>query len=635
MGRVPPRLALACLATSLAGAAGADPVPSLDLRRFQAPADPRGALYLEPADTVAAGEWNVGLLASYANRLVVIEVEDGEVAAAPLQHQISMDYVASVGVFDRLALSVSVPTVVYQQGDDAQGLSPDIDALPRTALGDSALGAKLELVQPGDLGGFVLAGLGQLTVPSGDERSYLGEGAVTGDARLLGELKTVGVALRGSVGAHFRSEFETYFGERFGHDLPWGVGLSVRPEIFGVDPEGRWEVDAELHGAVSATPDFASGPQSPTLGGLSARYRIGDVSVLAGAELPLTSAVGSPRVRGVLGIGWAPRFYDADEDGIPDELDQCPEQAEDQDGVEDTDGCADPDNDRDGVADPADQCPLDPEDRDGHDDQDGCLDPDNDGDGVLDEDDACPELAGVVAENGCPIPDTDGDGVLDTKDWCPERPEDRDGYQDEDGCPDLDNDGDGVPDSEDSCRDEAGAQRSDPLLHGCPTPDRDGDTFDDEDDRCPTEPEDFDGVDDTDGCADADQPPRRSRPLITDDGTAEQPELRWRVAPRIVREDGKVRVAPQSEPTLRAIAQLLNEHADWVVLVGVRPRGPSPEAQAAALTESFVIVSALHQYTHREDVAESVGWQAVWQQPGAAAAGVGLLVVVGPHEGTP
>jgi OOP family OmpA-OmpF porin len=635
MGRVPLVLALTCLATSIAGAAGADPVPSLDLRRFEPPADPRGSLYLEPADTVAAGEWNAGLFASYANRMVVIEESGGDVVATPLEHQVAMDYVASLGVLDRLALSVSVPTVVYQQGDDARGLSPDVDALPRTALGDAALGTKIELVQPGDLGGFALAALGRLTVPTGDERSYLGEGSVAGDVRLLGELKTIGIALRGSMGAHLRSDYETYFGERFGHDLPWGVGLAVRPEVFTVDPEGRWEVFAELRGAVSATPSFASGPQSPTLGGVAARYRIGDVSVLAGAEMPLTAAVGSPRVRGVLGIGWAPRFYDADGDGIPDDLDRCPELAEDRDGVEDGDGCVDFDNDRDGVPDPEDQCPMDPEDRDGYEDEDGCVDPDNDGDGVLDKVDACPDVAGVATENGCAIPDTDGDGVLDTDDWCRESPEDRDGYQDEDGCPDLDNDGDGVPDSEDSCRDEAGAQRSDPLLHGCPTPDRDGDTYDDEDDSCPTEPEDFDGVEDDDGCADTDHPPQRSQPLVTVDETGEQPSLRWREAPRVVREGGQVRVDPRSQPTLRALAQVLNEHPHWVVLVGVRPRNQSPEAQGAALTEAFAIVSELHQYTHREDVAESVGWEAVWQQPGAATGGVGLLVVTRSPPGTP
>jgi hypothetical protein len=103
--------------------------------------------------------------------------------------------------------------------------------------------------------------------------------------------------------------------------------------------------------------------------------------------------------------------------------------------------------------------------------------------------------------------------------------------------------------------------------------------------------------------------------------------LRWRAPPRLERQQGQVRTTADSEGTLRATAQLLNAHPGWVVLVGVRPRGASNEAQSAALAESFVIANELRQYTHRDDAAESVGWGAVVGQPGAAAAGLGLLVV--------
>ena len=57
------------------------------------------------------------------------------------------------------------------------------------------------------------------------------------------------------------------------------------------------------------------------------------------ASAPLDSAVGVPSVRFVIGISWAPRFQDADADGIADDKDDCPELAEDKDGVEDDDGC--------------------------------------------------------------------------------------------------------------------------------------------------------------------------------------------------------------------------------------------------------------------------------------------------------
>ncbi|MFO7653443.1 MAG: OmpA family protein [Candidatus Krumholzibacteriia bacterium] len=115
---------------------------------------------------------------------------------------------------------------------------------------------------------------------------------------------------------------------------------------------------------------------------------------------------------------------DRDGDGIPDRYDGCPDEPEDFDGFEDSDGCPDPDNDGDGIPDVDDECPDQPEDFDGFEDEDGCPDFDN-----------------------------DGDGILDVNDACPDEPEDFDGFEDEDGCPDLDNDGDGVPDTEDLCPD--------------------------------------------------------------------------------------------------------------------------------------------------------------------------------------
>ncbi|MBN1128157.1 MAG: thrombospondin type 3 repeat-containing protein, partial [Chitinispirillaceae bacterium] len=48
---------------------------------------------------------------------------------------------------------------------------------------------------------------------------------------------------------------------------------------------------------------------------------------------------------------------DADGDGIVDKDDGCPDQVEDMDGYEDTDGCPDFDNDGDGIPDSLDKCP--------------------------------------------------------------------------------------------------------------------------------------------------------------------------------------------------------------------------------------------------------------------------------------
>lgn len=97
---------------------------------------------------------------------------------------------------------------------------------------------------------------------------------------------------------------------------------------------------------------------------------------------------------------------DRDGDGLLDEDDACPDNAEDKDGFEDNDGCPENDNDKDGILDTSDQCVNEPEDADGFEDEDGCPDLDNDADGFNDPDDECPNDAevinGIHDYDGCP-----------------------------------------------------------------------------------------------------------------------------------------------------------------------------------------------------------------------------------------
>jgi outer membrane protein OmpA-like peptidoglycan-associated protein len=168
----------------------------------------------------------------------------------------------------------------------------------------------------------------------------------------------------------------------------------------------------------------------------------------------LVSGLGAPAWRGLFALTFTPgapelpplRPYvphvdrDRDGDGIPDDVDKCPNEPEDRDMFDDGDGCPDPDNDGDGIPDARDKCPLDAEDKDGFQDEDGCPDKDNDGDGVPDAQDKCPnepeDKDGFQDIDGCPDPDNDGDGIPDVKDKCPNEPETINGNQDEDGCPD-------------------------------------------------------------------------------------------------------------------------------------------------------------------------------------------------------
>jgi outer membrane protein OmpA-like peptidoglycan-associated protein len=140
------------------------------------------------------------------------------------------------------------------------------------------------------------------------------------------------------------------------------------------------------------------------------------------------------------------------------------------------------DRDKDGVPDNIDACPDVP----GPAALQGC--PDTDGDGILDKDDKCPNVKGIAKYQGCPIPDTDGDGINDEEDKCPTVP----GLARYQGCPIPDTDGDGINDEEDKCPKVPGVAR----YQGCPIPDTDGDGVNDEEDKCVTIP----GPKDNFGC---------------------------------------------------------------------------------------------------------------------------------------
>lgn len=153
---------------------------------------------------------------------------------------------------------------------------------------------------------------------------------------------------------------------------------------------------------------------------------------------------------------------DTDKDGIPDNIDKCPNTPQ---GVAITEiGCP-KDIDGDSIPDYLDKCPN----AKGLSQFNGC--PDSDLDGIQDSEDKCPSVKGLAQFNGCP--DTDGDGIEDSKDSCINEK----GIAEFSGCPDTD--GDGIPDKRDRCPKVKGL----PLFNGCA--DTDGDGISDIDDKCP------------------------------------------------------------------------------------------------------------------------------------------------------
>jgi OmpA-OmpF porin, OOP family len=629
--------ALAAVVVTAVGARAEAQVPSLDARTWRPSTDPNAGMVMEPAVTPGPGVFSFAGYGSYAFRPITLRrAGTDDVAFRPVEHVLGLDAVANLGIGQRFAVGANLPLVLYQDGSN--GLPKTIsavDAVPSSAIGDVGLTMKGSLMR-NEGGGLGLAALGNFTLPTGDRASFIGEGAVTASARVLVEYTLLVAVAQASVGYKLRTDHRTWpteeaGGFRFGDEIPWTVGLALKPGILGVDSGNRQRWELAARGWLPAGPvgPFGTGQAgsaalSPVLLTASDRIEIGhyrDTFLMFGVDIGITEAVGVPVFRGVIGIGWAPREHDIDHDGVRDDVDGCPEIPEDRDGFEDTDGCPEIDNDDDGVLDKEDACPnvkgsesKDPK-------RNGCPMDDADGDGVEDSIDACPKEKGVETEdprtNGCAGKDTDGDGISDRLDKCPGQAEDKDGFQDEDGCPEPDNDIDGINDKDDACPNQKGEPSTDPSRNGCVNTDRDGDTFENDVDKCPDTAEVFNGVTDDDGC-----PDEGGKLLVTiDDKRAVRVATPIKIGGPAEAPD----VDAASVPTIRALALELNRHRDWTLAVGVRP-GTGDSAQMDALARSFAVVRVLGSYSHRDGVAESIGWDAVKNRPGAES-GVAFLVL--------
>jgi outer membrane protein OmpA-like peptidoglycan-associated protein len=260
---------------------------------------------------------------------------------------------------------------------------------------------------------------------------------------------------------------ETYAGVGQGTQFQWGLGAGVL-----LLDNRHLQLGAELYGDVTPRDLQKRSTNAELL--FDARYRIiDDLEVGAGAGPGLTSGIGTPDFRGVLMVAYTPeQKRDRDHDGIPDDVDACP----DVPGVHSDDptknGCPLPgDRDQDGIPDDVDACPDVPGVHSDDPKKNGCPIPkDRDGDGIPDAEDACPDVKGVRTDdpktNGCP-PDRDHDGIIDAEDACPDVPGVRTNDPKTNGCP-PDRDHDGIIDAEDACPDVPGIRTNDPKTNGCP-----------------------------------------------------------------------------------------------------------------------------------------------------------------------
>lgn len=483
-----------------------------DLRLFRPSVDTHGYIGVNGSEVQPHNRFSFGLtldggfgLLNYEGFLndSATRAEDADRRGHIVDRLITGTLHVNYGLFDWLVFGVQMPLHLVS-GPNLEVLdntgAPLLNAggagsLATQSVGDLALHVKARY-PTGPRAIWGLAGILQVTAPTGSASRFVGEPGVGLWPQLVGELipanwfragVNVGYRMNTGSGATLPIGAETTPGDTSASSaqlVQGGRNQSYGDLVtFGTAAAFRvlrsLDLIAELYGTARTEGSLGTAVSMEALGGLKIFVQESSYLLLAGgAGLPPSDGFQRADGRAVFSVVYEPkRAQDLDGDGVPDELDACPEDAEDADEFEDEDGCPDADNDGDGILDVDDQCPETPESFNGVQDSDGCPERsdilDRDGDGIPDDEDACPDIPedenGVEDLDGCPEGDRDQDGVLDVDDACLDDSEDFDGYEDDDGCPEQDNDRDRILD---------------------------------QDDACPLEPEIYNGFEDEDGCPD-------------------------------------------------------------------------------------------------------------------------------------
>jgi outer membrane protein OmpA-like peptidoglycan-associated protein len=435
------------------------------LDRFE-PA-PAGDRFFAVPDADAGYSLRLMLLGDYAYRPLVLYKNDGDDrVGSVVSDQLFLHAGLSLGLWERLNLSVNVPIALVTEGDSPSSGGISIASPSGASFGDIRFGARLRLAGAPHSAAQLALG-GNLWAATGDRDKYTGENYARGLPFLAfgGE---AGIVAYGAYGGVLIRRERHFLATTLGDEIAFGAALGF------LAAEKKLQIGPELYGTTTLENAFERETTNAEAI-LGIRYRAGEVVFGGGVGPGLTRGLGTPTLRALLSLAWvpqppppAPPREDRDHDKIYDDEDACPDTAGIKSVDADFNGC--PDSDEDGIFDKVDACPevagvknRDPK-------KNGCP-PDSDGDGILDSDDACPKVPGVENEdpkkNGCP-PDRDGDGIIDDKDACPDVPGVESDDPDKNGCP-PDTDGDGIRDDKDACPKEKGKPDPDPKKNGCPT----------------------------------------------------------------------------------------------------------------------------------------------------------------------
>jgi outer membrane protein OmpA-like peptidoglycan-associated protein len=297
--------------------------------------DLRDPLTVQRPGPFDGGDWWLSGLAEYA-RAPLVEVTEG---ATPEERQVdpivdnlvAMNLSAGVAPHERVRVDLLAPIYGLSTGFDEAVMGP--------AMGDLRGALMLVALRPDPLdGGFGLAAIGEIDVPTGTPSRFLGNPGVAGGGRLAATVETPVVTVTADAGLRFREVVDPDLG--LGSDLvTGGLAFGVRTsDTVGFTLEGTTEVPF-------LDPGLLPGAMPPIETLASVRYVAPSGAFWTfGGAAGLTDAPGVAQFRLVIGGGFAHRdmgVRDVDTIGVLRASDLCPVESETFNGWKDEDGCPD------------------------------------------------------------------------------------------------------------------------------------------------------------------------------------------------------------------------------------------------------------------------------------------------------